>query len=57
MICWERISEQQLYSVFDGENRVKVVFDSEIASREWYGCSDETTTGCLKLRTMDVARI
>lgn len=41
----------------NGENRVKIVFDSEIASREWYGCSDGTTTGCLKLRTMDVARI
>lgn len=56
MICWERISEQQLYSVFDGKNCVKIVFDSEIASREWYGCSDRTTIDYLKLRAMDVVR-
>lgn len=56
MICWERISEQQQCSVFDGKNRVKVVFDSEIASHEWYGCSDRTTIDYLKLRAMDVVR-
>lgn len=33
---------------------VQVVFDSDVLRKEWYGCSDGTTTGYLKLSTDDV---
>lgn len=41
-------------SLLDGENRVQVVFDKEVLSEEWYGCSDGTTTGYMKIRTEDI---
>ena len=40
--------------ILDTENRVSVVFDKEILSDEYYGCSDGTTTGYMKLRTDDI---
>ena len=40
--------------ILDTENRVSVVFDKEILSYEYYGCSDGTTTGYMKLRTDDI---
>lgn len=33
---------------------VTVVFDKDVCEDEWYGCSDGTTTGYMKLRTKDV---
>ena len=33
---------------------VRVVFDRALADGEWYGCTDGTTTGYMKLRTRDV---
>lgn len=33
---------------------VRVVFDRALADNEWYGCTDGTTTGYMKLRTRDV---
>lgn len=42
-----------LSMLVDTENRVKVVLDSEVVREEWYGCSDGTTTGYLKIRTTD----
>lgn len=41
-------------ALLDSENRVRIVFDRDVADEEWYGCSDGTTTGYLKLRTDDV---
>ena len=41
-------------ALLDSENRVQIVFDRDVADEEWYGCSDGTTTGYLKLRTADV---
>ena len=41
-------------ALLDSENRVRIVFDRDVADEEWYGCSDGTTTGYLKLRTADV---
>ncbi|MGI6227997.1 MAG: prolyl-tRNA synthetase associated domain-containing protein [Peptococcales bacterium] len=38
----------------DTAQRVQVVIDAEVAAMSWYGCSDGTTTGYLKLRTRDV---
>ena len=31
-----------------------IVFDKEVLEEEWYGCTDSTTTGYMKLRTKDV---
>ena len=43
-----------LSTLVDTANRVQVVFDSEVVREEWYGCSDGTTTGYLKIRTADI---
>lgn len=43
-------------SLLDGENRVQIIFDKEVLSEEWYGCSDGTTTGYMKVRTEDICR-
>lgn len=43
-------------SLLDIENRVKIVFDKEVLAEEWYGCSDGTTTGYMKIRTEDICR-
>lgn len=41
-------------SLLDHENKVRIVFDKDVLSEEWYGCSDGTTTGYMKLRTDDI---
>lgn len=43
-------------SLLDTENNIQIVFDKEILSEEWYGCSDGTTTGYMKVRTEDIYR-
>lgn len=43
-------------SLLDAENKIQVVFDKEVLSEEWYGCSDGTTTGYMKVRTADIYR-
>lgn len=43
-------------SLLDEENKVQVIFDKEVLSEEWYGCSDGTTTGYMKIRTQDIYR-
>ena len=43
-----------LSSTFDKENKVHIVLDKEAIESEWYGCSDGTTTGYMKLRTEDL---
>jgi Ala-tRNA(Pro) deacylase len=37
--------------LMDKENLVKVVFDRDVLLEEWYGCSDGTTTGYMKVKT------
>ncbi|WP_232311278.1 prolyl-tRNA synthetase associated domain-containing protein [Robertmurraya korlensis] len=37
--------------LMDKENLVQVVFDKEVLLEEWYGCSDGTTTGYMKVKT------
>ncbi len=41
-------------SLFDTESRVRIVFDKEVLAEEYYGCSDGTTTGYMKLKTEDI---
>lgn len=43
-----------LSALIDKNFRVKVVFDNEVVREEWYGCSDGTTTGYLKIRTENI---
>ena len=37
--------------LMDKENLVQVVFDKDVLLEEWYGCSDGTTTGYMKVKT------
>lgn len=41
-------------SLLDKENRVRIVFDQEVLAEKWYGCSDGTTTGYMKVNTEDI---
>lgn len=41
-------------SLIDKTNEVKIVIDKDVADEEWYGCSDGTTTGYMKIRTRDI---
>ena len=41
-------------SLLDQEQRVQIVFDRDVLEEEWYGCSDGTTTGYMKVRTEDI---
>ena len=43
-------------SLLDPENNIRIVFDKDVLAKEWYGCSDGTTTGYLKLPTKDILR-
>ena len=43
-------------SLLDAEGKIQVVFDKDILSEEYYGCSDGTTTGYMKIRTEDIYR-
>lgn len=35
----------------DKERKIKVVFDKMVVEEEWYGCSDGTTRGYMKVKT------
>ncbi len=37
--------------LMDKENLVQVVFGKDVLLEEWYGCSDGTTTGYMKIET------
>lgn len=41
-------------ALLDTARDVQLVFDHDVAANEWYGCSDGTTTGYMKLKTGDV---
>lgn len=54
-ILGTKIGAATVFSVLlDTENRVKVVIDREVAEDEWYGCSDGTTTGYMKVATASI---
>ena len=40
--------------LLDPDNEVRVVIDKDILSEEWYGCSDGTTTGYMKVKTAGI---
>lgn len=47
-------SASVLSLLHDPEHRVQLVFDRQALEEKWYGCSDTTTTGYMKLPTADV---
>ena len=47
-------SATALSCIFDKENKVRIILDKDAVSSEWYGCSDGTTTGYMKLKTEDL---
>lgn len=40
--------------LLDTQNKVRIVFDADVLKSEWYGCSDGTTTGYMKVHTDDI---
>lgn len=47
-----RIGAATIFSTLtDHEKRLSVVIDSDVVVEEWYGCSDGTTTGYMKVCT------
>ena len=50
-----RIGAATVFSaLLDSAKEVRFAVDEEVAAQEWYGCSDGTTTGYLKIRTAHV---
>ena len=40
--------------LMDRAEQIKVVFDRDVVLEDWYGCSDGTTTGYMKIKTSQV---
>lgn len=50
-----KVGSATIFSVLlDTAKEVRIVLDSDVLKDEWYGCSDGTTTGYMKLRTAQV---
>ena len=43
-------------ALLDPGRKVRVVFDQDVAGEEWYGCSDGTNTGYMKVETARIVR-
>ncbi|MDE6470205.1 MAG: prolyl-tRNA synthetase associated domain-containing protein [Eubacterium sp.] len=41
-------------ALLDSENKIKIIFDNDVLKEEYYGCSDGTTTGYMKVKTNDI---
>lgn len=41
-------------AILDKDNAVQIVFDKDVVREEWYGCSDGTTTGYMKIKTVQI---
>lgn len=41
-------------ALLDQVNAVQIVFDKDVTREEWYGCSDGTTTGYMKIKTKKI---
>ncbi len=50
-----KIGAATVFSVLlDVERDIQVVFDKEVTEEKWYGCSDGTTTGYMKVETEQI---
>lgn len=43
-------------ALMDKENQVQIVIDKDVMNEKWYGCSDGTTTGYMKVRTEQIVK-
>jgi Ala-tRNA(Pro) deacylase len=41
-------------TLLDTNNSIQIVFDKDVLKEEWYGCSDGTTTGYMKVKTEQI---
>ena len=41
-------------TLLDDQDRIEVVIDEDVLTEEWYGCTDGTTTGYMKVKTTDI---
>lgn len=41
-------------SLIDHESKVRIVIDKDVLKEEYYGCSDGTTTGYMKIKMNDI---
>lgn len=54
-ILGTKIGAATIFGVLmDKDNLVQVVFDKDVLLEEWYGCSDGTTTGYMKVKTNEI---
>ncbi len=52
-----QIGAATVFSVLaDTEGELQVIIDEDILAEEFYGCSDGTTTGYMKIRTEDIVK-
>lgn len=43
-------------AMLDTGNAIQIIFDKDVLTEEWYGCSDGTTTGYIKVSTEQIVR-
>ncbi len=41
-------------AILDKNNAVQIIFDKDVTTEEWYGCSDGTTTCYMKIKTAQI---
>ena len=41
-------------SLLDNDNKVRIIIDKDVLREDYYGCSDGTTTGYIKIKTNDI---
>lgn len=41
-------------TLIDTKNKIKIIFDKDVTDDRWYGCSDGTITGYLKISTNEM---
>lgn len=41
-------------AMLDNDHVIQIVIDKDVADEEWYGCSDGTTTGYMKIKTAQI---
>ena len=44
-------------TLIDTKNKIKIIFDKDVTDDRWYGCSDGTTTGYLKISTNEMIAV
>lgn len=54
-ILWTKIGAATVFStLLDNDNQVQIVMDKDVLDENYYGCSDGTTTGYMKIKTDNI---